>query len=128
MIYKSDKAFTLVEALIAAAILSTAVIFVFKSFTTVLSSVKFSQNLNLACFLAEEKMWEIENSQSYINSGMETGQGVKKIQEKDFKWRYALDKLDGSDLVEMDCVISWQENGREKEYSLDFLTYLLPKG
>lgn len=117
MTYKSDKAFTLVEALIAVAILSTAIIFVFKSFTTLLSSVRFSQNLNMACFLAEEKMWEAE-------SGLEPGQGVEKIQGKDFKWRYVLGKMDDSDLIEMDCSIFWQENGREKEYSLEFLTVI----
>lgn len=133
MIYESGNnnvrlGFTLVEVLITVAILSTAIIFVFRSFTVLLSSVKFSQDLNLACFLAEGKMWEIENKQKYISSVLEPGQGVERIQGKDFTWRYGLGKLDNSDLIEMDCSIFWQENGREEEYSLEFLTYLLPKG
>ena len=119
--------FTLFEVLIALAILSTAIVFIFRSFTSSLSSIKFSQNITLACFFAENKIWELEQEQKVKTVPIESRQGKEKMQGKDFKWAYQAKRLESSNLVDLEFVVSWQENLREKEYSLEFDSYLLPQ-
>jgi len=127
VISKSNKAFSLLEVLITVAILSTAVIFVFRSFTASLSSAKFSQNITLACYLAEAKLWEIEQNQRQSPSPLDPDNGTEKMQGRDFNWSYETIKLEGLNLIKLRFNISWQEKIREKEYSMEFLTYLIPK-
>jgi type II secretion system protein I len=128
MISGSNKAFTLLEVLIALAILSTAIVFIFRSFTSSISCVKFSQNITLACFFAENKIWELEQEQKAKADPISAGrQGNQIIQGKDFKWAYQAKRLGSSNLVYLEFIVYWQENLREKEYSLEFDTYLLPR-
>jgi|GEM_PF-935959 len=119
--------FTLLEVLIALAILSTAIVFIFRSFTTSLYSVKLSQNITGACFFAENKIWELEQEQKAQAEPIENRQGNQKLQGKDFKWAYQAKRLGDSNLVYLEFIIHWQESLREKEYSLEFDTYLLPQ-
>lgn len=127
MIFKSNKAFTLLEVLIALAILSTAIVFIFRSFTSSLSSAKFSQNITGACFFAENKIWELEQEQKAQTDPIDSRQGSEKIQGKDFKWTSLAKKIGNSNFVYLEFILYWQENLREKEYSLEFDSYLLPK-
>ncbi|MFA4843036.1 MAG: prepilin-type N-terminal cleavage/methylation domain-containing protein, partial [Candidatus Omnitrophota bacterium] len=57
-----NKGLTLLEVLITVAILAGAIVFVFRGFLTALSATKFSQNVTLACLLAEDKIWKAENN------------------------------------------------------------------
>ena len=120
---RSNKAFTLIEVLIAVAILSTAVIFVFRSFTTSLSASRFAQNLSLACYLAQDKMWQVEVTDSKTRKAQDTG--IEEIQNKDFNWKYEIIKTDIDDLNELKFSVSWHEKAREKEYLIEFFTLLL---
>ena len=126
-ISRSNKAFTLLEVLIALAILSTAIVFIFRSFTSSLSSAKFSQNITLASFFAEGKIWELEQEQKTKLEPIADRDGSEKMQGKDFKWSAKAKKVGSSGLVYLDFIISWQENFREKEYFIEFDTYLLSK-
>ncbi len=127
MVSRFNKAFTLLEVLIALAILSTAIVFIFRSFTASLSSVKFSQNITLACFFAENKIWELEQEQKAKADLIESRQGNQKLQGKDFRWAYQVERLGSSDLAYLEFIVYWQENLREKECSLEFDTYLVPQ-
>ncbi|MFH1191309.1 MAG: prepilin-type N-terminal cleavage/methylation domain-containing protein, partial [Candidatus Omnitrophota bacterium] len=53
----SKRGFSLAEVLITMAILVTGIVFVFRAFVTSMSSAKFSQNITMACLLAENKIW-----------------------------------------------------------------------
>lgn len=122
MISKSNKAFSLLEVLITVAILSTAIIFIFRAFTASLSSCKFSQNITFACFLAEDKLWEIEKR--YKDKKSETLHPASEImQNTEFNWDYEKQDID-SELKQLKFAISWQEKVRENEYSIEILTYL----
>ena len=127
MISRSNKAFTLLEVLIALAILSTAIVFIFRSFTSSLSSAKFSQDITLACFFTENKIWELEQEQKAQRELIESQQGSEKIKGKDFRWTSQTKKIGDSNLVYLEFIIYWQENLKEKEYSLEFDTYLMSK-
>lgn len=126
MISRYNKAFSLLEVIITVAILSVAIIFIFRSFTAAIASTKFSQNITLACFLAESHLWEIE--QSYKdNLTLPNPHGTEKLQERDFNWDYAILDTDIPELQKLKFTVSWKERLREKEYSIDFFTYLAPK-
>ena len=120
---KSNNAFSLLEVILTVAILTTAIVFLFRSFTTVLSSVRFSQDITASCYLAEAKLWEA--GQIIHNNPILNESGRQTIQGRDFLWNYKTEKLENSNLLELDFSVSWNENLRqEKTYTLN--TYLLP--
>ncbi|MFH1440911.1 MAG: prepilin-type N-terminal cleavage/methylation domain-containing protein [Candidatus Omnitrophota bacterium] len=121
----SKKGFTLVEVLITMAILVTGIVFVFRAFFTSMISAKFSQDITMACFLAENKIWEIEENRKG-NITMETF-GSQTLQNKEYKWNYLISKIEDMELEEMEFDLSWQEKPREKEYLLKLITYLPPE-
>lgn len=114
---KSNRAFTLIEVLITVGILSSAVIFIFRSFLTALNSVKFSQNVTRACYLAEGKIWEMR--QYYVGGSLPQPGSIDN-----FKWDYKISDTTEADLKELKLDVSWKENKREGGYSLQFVTYL----
>ena len=124
---KSKRAFSLLEVVITVAILSTAIVFVFRGFATVLVTVRLSQNMTLACFLAEDRLWELEVRQAGSLDQLGNDRGELKMQGRDFNWSYQTTRLENSRLIKLELGVSWKENNREKEYQMDFLTYLLPR-
>jgi len=121
--YNNLTGFTLAEVLIAMAIFVGGIVFVLRSFVTLLSVTSFSQNMTTACFFTEEKIWEIEqNYKQKINA--ETS-GKQEIGAKEYKWNYTQEITDFSaSLEQLNFEISWQERPKENEYSMKFLTYL----
>jgi type II secretion system protein I len=122
-----SRSFSLLEVIITVAILSIAIVSIFRAFTTVLSTLKLSQNMTLACFLAEDKLWEIEQRQRDNVKPLEAS-GSETIQEREFKWDYTTEK-DSSGLANLNklvFIVSWQEKRRgEEQYIIN--TYLTPK-
>lgn len=120
---KSNKAFSLAEVLISVAVLSTAIVVILRSFTASLSSVRFSQNITLACFLTKNKLWEIGQKYKVDSSALKDA-GSELIQDRNFNWEYEISDTEISGLKQLKFIVSWKEKAREKEYSLEFLSYL----
>lgn len=127
MSLRSSKAFTLIEVIITVAVLATAIVFVFRSFTASLASARFSQNINLACYMAEEKTWELAERQKNSLVPIGSEQGSVTLGGRQVNWSYETLKPQDSDIVELTLKLSWRENMRESDYTMEFLTYLLPK-
>jgi hypothetical protein len=105
------------------AILSSAIIFLLRSYTTSLSSTKFSQDITLACYLAADKLWEIESD---YGLGLRLPEPKPEtIQSRKFDWKYGILDSDTLGLKELKLTVLWKENVREKEYPIDCLTYLI---
>ena len=121
MISAAKRGLSLLEVLITTAILATAIVFIFQAFATALRVAKFSRNISLACLLGENKLAEIEESPEAPGFYSDR----EEIQGEDFSWHYETNKLE--ELIELKLNISWKESPREKDYTLDLLTYLLPK-
>lgn len=124
---KSSKSLTLLELLISIAVLSGAIVFVFRGLTAALVSFRFSQNITIACYLAEEKLFEIEEKQKNSPLPLPQEEGQEELQGRKFNWVYRTKELPDSGLVGLDLIISWREKAREKEYTISFPAYLLPR-
>lgn len=120
---KSNRAFSLAEVLISVAILSTVIVVILRSFTASLSSVRFSQNIILACFLTKNKLWEIEQKYK-IDSAALKDTGSELSQDKNFNWEYEISDTKISGLKQLKFIVSWKEKAREKEYSMEILSCL----
>lgn len=121
MLLKSNKAFSLLEVIISVAILSTAIVFIFRAFTMVLASVRFSQNITLACFLAEDKLWRLENKFPLTDTSQE-----ETLRNIKFEYNHELTKTDTPELKQLKFTVSWIEK-RENPYAIEFFTYLYEK-
>ena len=119
---KRAAGFTLIEVLITVAILLTAIVFLFRSFATSLTTAQFSQNTTLACYLAEEKLFDIQNSYAYKKMLMD--EGTQALQNINFRWKYEISDTDNEGLKKLDLLIIWKEKNRAREYSMDFTTLL----
>lgn len=112
------------EVVITAGILTTAIVSILRSFTTVLSSMKLSQDMTLACFLAEDKLFGIEQS---LNKGVKNLEpnGKETIQGRDFTWNENIKPQEAA-LTELEFEVSWQESATRQE-KLNINTYLIAK-
>ena len=127
MKYKFNKAVSLIEVLVTVMILSTAIIFVFRSFAASLASSRLVSHITQACFVAENQLTEIEERQKLTDSPLSATQGREQLEGKAFNWNYETNKLGNSNLLELKLVISWQEKTKEKPYSIPLVTYLRAK-
>ena len=121
---KSNKAFSLFEVMVAVAILSVALVFIFRSFTTVLTAVKLGRNLSLACWLAEGKMWEAslraKGSASAFNLNSR-----EKIQGVEFSSAISVEEseINSVPLKLLKGDVSWFQS-HNKENNLTLFTYI----
>jgi len=123
---KKRKAISLIEVLITVAILTGGIVFVFRSFMTSLSAANLSQNIMLASYLAEDKLWQVEAAQkqkiSLENSGLET----VNIQSREFSTKYEILPTTIKSLSKLNISAAWLRDKRNS-YSVDFSTYLTPE-
>ncbi len=105
------------EVIITVAILSSAIVVVLRAFTAIISAAKLSQNITLACFFAEDKLWKLENNFPLQEDAE---------QESRFRYSYELLDTDTPKLKELKLNLSWEEK-RNNPYSLEFYTYKLVK-
>jgi hypothetical protein len=112
---------------VAVAVLSTAIIFIFRSFTTILSLTKLNQNIASACLLAEGKLWEIEQRHKDLKEPI-PNRGKETIRGRDFEWEYSTEVLqtEATALTKLEFNIGWKENAKRTE-KLSIITYLPPK-
>jgi len=117
---RSNSSFSLIEVLIAIGILSTGIIFVFQSFAAALTATRLSQNITVACFLAQNKMWEIEEA---LREGPDfEEEGTEKINEREFAWSAELDTSGAGDLKPLTFRVEWREKAGQKKNSLELAT------
>lgn len=120
--YKAqNKAFSLVELIIAVAVLSIGIVAVLEALSFTARLAGLSSDMVNAVLFSEDKMQELEfkESQHLLESEPQEASG-----EKDkFKWEY-MNNLDVDlGLYKLDFEINWQRREREEKISLN--TYLL---
>ncbi len=121
---KSNRAFTLLEVLITVAILATGIVFLFRSFAAALSAARFSQDISLACYFAEDKIWEIEEKRKASARPIASDSGTEELEDRTFGWSYNAVELEDLGLVRLEFMVSWEEAAGKEKYNMEFFTYL----
>lgn len=121
MLRIGSKGFTLIEVMVAVAVLSFGTVMLYEAFFSCLNAFSYSKSrLDLQCWM-DEKIWEIEDE--LIRSGMlmmgeHAGSFVKK--NKNFYWEMAVNSIaeaQNSHLYKLNLRISWKEPQRNVSLS-----------
>lgn len=117
-----NNAFTLLEVLVTTAIISIGLTFIFRSFTTALAASKLSNEILSACYLAEDKAWQLE--QLYCCQAVKPDLNPPPAETNSgLNCSYEISDTESRDLKKLKLVITFGKNEREAR-NLDFLTYL----
>ena len=109
------------EVIVSVAVLTTAIVFISRSFTSVVASTRLCQDIARACFLSEKKFWDIAYVQRKAGKPLEDDEGT----EGKFRWSYTAKPLaDFNSLVTLHLRLAWKDKDKEAEYPLDLYTYL----
>ena len=112
--------FTLIEVLIAVAILATGLVLVVEAMGRTQQAIRVSENLATASLLAEEQMAasEIDVRQEHqLRPGTESGNEI--LPGRKFKWSKKIEPYrdpsieDETKLNEVSVKVEWKEGGRE---------------
>ncbi|MDD5584729.1 MAG: type II secretion system protein [Candidatus Omnitrophica bacterium] len=126
MLYKCNKAFTLIEAVLTIAILGVLIVFVFRSFVVSLRAVKLSNDITLACFSMQEKFWELEQKVKTNSILPVTDTETLSAYNKKFSWRYEFADVPSIAFKKVQGSISWDEK-QDTHYSTNVTTYVPTK-
>lgn len=114
------KAFSLVELLVAIAILSIGIITVLQAFSYSSRGAGLSFDIVNALFLAEDKMQELEfkEKEELLNFAS------RKVNDKKdkFSWQYSFDLDTELNLYHLNFNISWERINRQQGFNIT--TYL----
>lgn len=114
------KSFSLVELLVAIAVLSIGIIIVLQAFSFSGRVAGISSDITDALFLAEDKLQELEFKEGrelIRHEPQETGGKKDK-----FNWQQRMNREPGLPLFRLNFQVSWQRRNRQEEFSVD--TYL----
>lgn len=113
-----NKAFSLLELIIAVAILSIGIIVVLQAFSFSAHATGLSGDIIRAVFLAEDKIQELEFQARQKNIKEESVEDVNGR----FNWGYSINLDKELNLYKLDLRIDWQRQRRKQSLEVD--TYL----
>lgn len=111
--------FTLLEVMIALAILSLAAVAFLKSQGGSIRLIDEARQISMATLLAKEKMAELE-SKGFAEPGKNSGEGREEF--KGFKWEQIISATEVLNVQKVQVKIFWKEG--ENERSLELISYL----
>jgi general secretion pathway protein I len=107
---KIDRGFTLIEVIIAVAIIAGALVLILQSCSLGVSMAAESQSLSLAVLLAKEKMAEI-GMEGFPRVGEEQGDFGESYPR--FTWDKTVAGIPGMGLRRVNLTISWEGKNME---------------
>jgi general secretion pathway protein I len=114
-----QKGFTLLEVLVALAILSIALVVLFSQQATSLSRGNEARIITKATLLAQEQMAGLL-AEGRWRTGTEEGEVKESVPP--FKWRQEVEEADIEGMKRLTIVVLWKEG--EKERDVRFVTYV----
>lgn len=112
----SKRGFTLVEILVATAVLSLGIAFIYEAFFISLAAFDYCYNyLNIASW-ADEKIWQAQNSLTRFADLEQAGkEGEFLAGNKKFTYALSGNLIDNeSNLYKIDLILSWREGRKER--------------
>ena len=123
---RKNEAFTLIEVLLAAAIMSACLMFIFRAINTALFGARTSQNMYLAGLIAENRLWELKELQAAQSAPIVSGRETKTVEYQEFALLYTT-LLTVDQLVETHITVSWKDTPRSPQREIELISYLSPK-
>jgi general secretion pathway protein I len=114
-----EKGFTLLEVMVALAVLSVALVVLFSQQATSLSRGNEARIITKATLLAQEQMAGLL-AEGRLRAGAEEGEIKESIPP--FKWQQLVEEGDIEGMKRLTVVILWKEG--EKERDVRFVTYV----
>lgn len=111
--------FTLLEVMIALAILSIVVVAFLRSQAGSVRLIDEAAYISLATLLAKEKMAELE-SKRFSEPGKSSGEGGEGFQ--DFRWEKIISATEVWNVQKVQIKVWWKEGNNER--TLELITYL----
>ncbi len=117
MLRTGNRGFTLIEIMVATAVLSLGTVFIYEAFFSSLDAFNYCSNyLNVASWM-DEKVWQAQEALGRFGpqAKIQTA-GMFTSNNKDFKWSLSnrlIDKKEG--LYRIDLALSWQEGSRKRK-------------
>ncbi|MFH0828311.1 MAG: type II secretion system protein [Candidatus Omnitrophota bacterium] len=115
-----NKAFSLIELLIATVILSMGLITIFKAFSFSAKSAGISADLTQAVFLAEDKIQELEFERKMNLTAPEQLEDSGQVEK--FDWEYTASPLPDLNLYVLKFVVAWKRANEARDVRIG--TYL----
>ena len=111
--------FTLIEVMVATAVLALGIVLIFEAFFISLDSFNYCSNyLNVATWV-DEKIWQAQDALSHLGSqGFIETEGSFVNRNKNFDWNLSYNLIDVQpDLYKINLVLSWKEGRRKVRVS-----------
>lgn len=113
----NNNAFSLVELLIATAILSMGLITIFKAFSFSAKSAGISADLTKAVFLAEDKIQRLEFERKMNLTALEQLENNGKVDK--FDWKYTVSPMPDLNLFVLEFEVAWKKANEGREVRID---------
>lgn len=109
------RAFTLIEVMLAAIILSLAAVLIHEVFFKSLDTFNYCDNYFKIGYWMDEKIWGVQDNLTQSGPAAIVESGGKFIAEnKDFYWNLSHDLINDTDgLYRIDLDVSWKEGLRD---------------
>ncbi|HAJ57359.1 MAG TPA: hypothetical protein DCL35_06280 [Candidatus Omnitrophica bacterium] len=106
---RSDRGFTLVEVMMAVAILSFGVVMLYSAFFVCIDAVTYASNRLNAQMWAQNKFWEERESLLRNSAVSRDGlYGSVSFNGRDFEWQESAQSVDDG-LMQLGLALSWKE-------------------
>jgi prepilin-type N-terminal cleavage/methylation domain-containing protein len=110
---KPRSGFTLMEVMVATAVLSLGTLFVYEAFFMSLDTLNYCSDYLRVCSIADEKLWEAQDRLAHPGRQIDV-RGKLSARNKEFDWNLAYGLIeDGQGLYKIDLFVSWQEGQRK---------------
>jgi prepilin-type N-terminal cleavage/methylation domain-containing protein len=117
------EGFTLIEVMVAVAVLSFGIVMLYQSFFISSDAVQYaSDRLNLQIWM-DTKLRQESDALMRAKTLPSAEEGNFKLNNRDFLWRKTAQLID-TDLYEVQLTSLWKESGKER--TLTYATYLSP--
>jgi prepilin-type N-terminal cleavage/methylation domain-containing protein len=117
---KLEKGFTLIEVLVALAIVSISVVSIFCAFIGISDSIARIDNYNKAVALGVEKIWELEEAlinQDNVDFADFSGE-IRESENRSMKWEITGKEIENyPNLTEINFSLQWTQGSRTGNFS-----------
>jgi prepilin-type N-terminal cleavage/methylation domain-containing protein len=114
MLRIGNRGFTLLEVMVATAVLSLGIVFIYQAFFISLNSFEYYNNYLKVSSWLNEKIWEAQDNLFRLGSLAQIySSGSLKVDNNNFVWNLSYGLIDEAEnLYQIDLALSWQEGKR----------------